>query len=197
MNSPCTLEGTWVGNLSVPSISAEYCISPSPYQPPLRGCHGHYNEWRMIWDFDCCTQVSWTFVPTDNYSQLTSEAVQPEVKSDFKPFDLDKIAQKSVRRFLLCPQDELDKKYQILMDFPTLSALKRISATTWKHFYPKYFWCPKLFLWLSRKYLPIPHQSGRSQVPQIKIKYWHQTFYSFLLMTSVIASNPPNIFSNQ
>ena len=55
---------------------------------------------------------------------------EPEIKSDFKPFDLDKIAQKSVRRFLLCPQDELDKKYQILMDFPTLSALKRISATT-------------------------------------------------------------------
>ena len=45
------------------------------------------------------------------------------------------------------------------MDFPTLSALKRKSATTWKHFHPKYFWCPKLFLRLSGKYLPAPHQS--------------------------------------
>ena len=26
-------------------------------------------------------------------------------------------------------------------------------------FIRNYFWCPKLFLWLSRKYLPTPHQS--------------------------------------
>lgn len=196
MNSPCTLEGTWVGNLSVPSISAEYCISPSPYQPPLRGCHGHYNEWRMIWDFDCCTQVSWTFVPTDNYSQLTSEAVQPEVKSDFKPFDLDKIAQKSVRRFLLCPQDELDKKYQILMDFPTLSALKRISATTWKHFYPKIFLVSKIIFVVVTKIFAYSTSKRAISSTANQNKALTPDFL-FLMMTSVFTKYPPDIFSNQ
>ena len=80
----------------------------------------------------------------DNWQRLHYCRLWSSRNSNFKQFDLDKIAQKSVRRFLLCPQDELDKKYQILMDFPTLSALKRISATTWKHFYPKIFLVSKI-----------------------------------------------------
>ena len=46
--------------------------------------------------------------------------------------------------FALSSSRWIRQKISGLMDFPTLSALKRISATTWKHFYPKIFLVPKI-----------------------------------------------------